>query len=75
MYIFIIVASFYTGQPDNPFMAITRSSVEYYLTEELCKADAGRQSKSFLAGLPAKPELIFGKCVKVTGPASAGNPA
>jgi hypothetical protein len=69
MYVLFITFLFVIPSSDSAIVPITRSEIQHYTTESLCKADTAKQLKLMLAEVPDKPDLIISKCVKVTGPA------
>lgn len=68
MWVFIIFALIPSGDPRQPIEPLTRGVVQYYLTEDGCKAGAKIEVKKWLEKMPVEPLMLASKCVRVDGP-------
>lgn len=72
MWVLIVFALIPTGNAEHPLQPLTRAQVVSYTSKEACNADAGKEAKKWVEGLPVEPLLIAGKCVEITGKAAEG---
>ena len=72
MYVLFISLLFIQPNKDPPIVPITRSIVQYYLTEDACHVDTNHQIAEMVKGIGKDPDYTTSYCVKITGPAGVG---
>jgi hypothetical protein len=71
MYILVLFAVLHVQDVKNPLVPVTRSQVQYFLSEEGCKLNVKSEAKMFKDALSEQGEVLLmgASCTKVTGPA------
>lgn len=73
MFVLVLVAVYYVEGNIPPIAVVTKPTLQFYQSEELCRSDGKNQATRFMAEVPKGPIAFAAKCVEISGP--AGRPA